>query len=215
MNQRTLLDRLLSPAGFGLVLLLFLLPFVTVSCGADTEKISANFTGVDFLVGGPPSISGNDIDADAAAQLVAIFDDDYQIEPLAIVAAGLLFVGMLLALIPVARIRAWASTVVAGIALIVLAVVVFLRAPSRVDAAMDHFRAVANIEDDITAATSGSYGFWLMVVVLVGLAVWNGFLALRASEPDEGPGDGPAPPDLGYAPEPAAPVAEGWPPRSA
>ena len=33
MNQRTLLDRLLSPAGFGLVLLLFLLPFATVSCG--------------------------------------------------------------------------------------------------------------------------------------------------------------------------------------
>ena len=74
MNQRTLLDRLLSPAGFGLVLLFFLLPFVTVSCGVDNDKISANFTGVDLLVGGPPDITGHDVDADAAAQLVAVFE---------------------------------------------------------------------------------------------------------------------------------------------
>jgi hypothetical protein len=213
MNQRTLLDRLLSPAGFGLVLLLFLLPFATVSCGVDNDKISANFTGVDFLVGGPPDISGHDIDTDAAEQLVAVFENDYQVEPLAIVAAGLVFVGMLLALIPVARIRAWASAAVAALALLVLAVVVFFRAPSRVDAAMDHFEAATNIEEDITTSTAGAYGFWLMVVLLLGLAVWNGFQAVREPQPDPDADDGP-PPDIGYASQPAAPAADGWPPAS-
>jgi len=43
MNQRTLLGRLLSPAGFGLVLIFFLLPFTTVSCGSATEKAEATF----------------------------------------------------------------------------------------------------------------------------------------------------------------------------
>ena len=202
MNQRTLLDRLLSPAGFGLVLLLFLLPFATVSCGVDNDKISANFTGVDFLVGGPPDISGHDIDADAAAQLVAVFENDYQVEPLAIVAAGLVFIGMLLALIPLARIRAWASAATAALALLVLAVVVFFRAPSRVEAAMDHFQAATNIEEDITTSTAGAYGFWLMVVLLLGLTVWNGYQAVREPQPDPDGGDGP-PPDIGYAAQPA------------
>jgi hypothetical protein len=214
MNQRTLLDRLLSPAGFGLVLLLFLLPFVTVSCGVDNDKISANFTGVDLLVGGPPDITGHDVDADAAAQLVAVFENDYQVEPLAIVAAGLVFVGMLLALIPVARIRAWASAGAAAVSLLVLGVVVFLRAPSHVDAAMDHFKAATNIEEDVNAATAGAYGFWLAVVLLAGLGVWNGFQAVRTDRPDADDGDGPPPPDIGYAAQPAAPAPESWPSTS-
>ena len=64
MNPRTLIDRLLSPAGFGFVLLLFLLPFLTVSCGVNPGEASANveqsfsFTGVDLLVGGAPDITG-------------------------------------------------------------------------------------------------------------------------------------------------------------
>ena len=209
MNQRTLLDRLLSPAGFGLVLLLFLLPFATVSCGVDNDKVSANFTGVDFLVGGPPDISGHDIDADVATQLVAVFENDYQVEPLAIVAPGLVFIGMLLGLIPLARIRAWASAGTAAVALLVLAVVVFFRAPSRVDAAMDRFQAATNIEEDITTSTAGAYGFWLMVVLLAGLAVWNGYQATRPTGPDDEPDDGPPPPEIGYAAQPAAPAGEG------
>ncbi len=65
MNQRTLIDRLLSPAGFGLVLLLFLIPFATVSCGVGDERVDATFTGLDLVVGGNPSISGPNIDAES------------------------------------------------------------------------------------------------------------------------------------------------------
>jgi hypothetical protein len=39
MRTHSLVERLLSPAGFVLVGLLFLLPFLTVSCGSATDNI--------------------------------------------------------------------------------------------------------------------------------------------------------------------------------
>ena len=54
MNQPTLLGKLLSPAGFGLVVLMFFLPFVAVSCGTDPHRVTATFNGLDMVTGNGP-----------------------------------------------------------------------------------------------------------------------------------------------------------------
>ena len=78
-----------------------------------------------------------------------------------------------------------------------------------------HAQAATNIEEDVNAATAGAYGFWLAVVLLAGLAVWNrlpGGTGYPARSPDGG--DGCRSPDIGYAAQPAAPAPESWPSTS-
>jgi amino acid transporter len=210
MNQRTLLDRLLSPAGFGLALLLFLIPFATVSCGVEGEHVDATFTGLDLVVGGQPSISGPNIDAEAEAQLAAVFQEDYAPLPLVIVAAVLLLVGMALALIPVRRIRALASAGTAVLAVIMLAIAIFVQAPGRADAAMDKFRVAAALEETIQTTTSPAFGFWLVTLLLLALAGWQGYEAVRTplEEPDFDEPPGVPTPDAVAWPPPGA-----WPPQ--
>ncbi len=204
MDQRTLIDRLLSPAGFGLVLLLFLLPFVTVSCGVTTDETTANFeqsfsfTGVDLLVGGSPDISvsgGNDVDeaeipttteGDDDA-VMAVFDERYgkyyPPQPLAIGAAVIIFAGMIIGLaLPLGR-RAWFNAGAAVLAAALLAVEVFVIAPGLADDAIAD--ALADVEGAteaiasgaLTTGTSPGLGFWIAIVILVGLAAWQAHVA--------------------------------------
>ena len=58
MRPSTLAGRLWSPAGFGLVFIFFLLPFLTVSCGDGNRRIDSTFNGVDVVVGGAPAGRG-------------------------------------------------------------------------------------------------------------------------------------------------------------
>lgn len=114
MTQRSMIDRLLSPAGFGIALLLFLLPFVTVSCGSPQTnyevEASFTFTGIDLLNGGTPDIdiSGDgaqstdpteDDEASAATDFDERYGQFYGAEPLAIGAATIIFFGMLIGLV--------------------------------------------------------------------------------------------------------------------
>ena len=246
MNQRTLIQRLLSPAGFGLVLLLFLFPFVTVSCGVNTPEASANFeqsfsfTGVDLLVGGSPDISvsgGADVDdAEVPAtiegdedQVMAVFDERYgkyyPAQPLAIGAAVIIFAGMIIALaLPPVR-RAWLSAGAALLAAVLLAVEVFIIAPGLADDAIAD--GLADVEGAAEAIASGSLtftsspgiGFWIAIVVLVGLAAWQAHVAYHSkAAPPDGPTDqaqqpaGAAPwvPPAG-GPVPGAPQSGGAP----
>jgi hypothetical protein len=195
MNQRTLLDRLLSPAGFGLVLLLFLFPFATVACSAEGASIDASFTGLDFVVGGEPSISGANVDSEIGPELSATFIDFYSAEPLAIIAAVLLLAGMAVAVIRERKLRATTSAAIAAVVLVLLVIEVFVRLPSKVDEAMAWFRAQADLQDPIDASTSPTITFWIAIALLLALAGWQGYEVVRARSPEVAAGPSPVPPD--------------------
>jgi hypothetical protein len=209
MNQRTLLDRLLSPAGFALVLLLFFLPFFTVSCGVADEHVNSTFTGLDFVIGGQPHIVGPGVDADSERELAALFDGDYNPDPFAIVAAVVIFAGMVVGLINARLIRTGVSAGLAALGAIAITVAL-LRAPGRVDAAMNAFRASTQSSDVIDTSSHLSYGFWLVVVLLAGLAIWQGFEAFRTAQaaPDVPAAPPPGTADLGPPGQPPPPQAE-------
>jgi hypothetical protein len=215
MNQRTLLDRLLSPAGFGLVLLLFLLPFATVSCGVETEHVDATFTGLDLMVGGEPSLSGTNIDDQSEAELTALFVDRYDAEPLAILAAVLLLGGMAAALIRQRQLRSTVSAGIAAVVVVLLAVELFVRAPGKVGDAMAWFRAESGLQDPVTTSTSPAFAFWIAIVVLIGLAAWQGYEAVRANGPAVAAGPPPDTSPPGPAPSAPAPDASAPPLRPA
>jgi hypothetical protein len=227
MDQRTLIDRLLSPAGFGLVLLLFLFPFVTVACGVKTGEATADFeqnfsfTGVDLLVGGSPDISvsgGTDVDeaeipttvGDDEDAVMDAFDERYgkyyPAQPLVIGAAVIIFAGMIIGVaLPPAR-RAWLSAGAAVIAMVLLAVEVFIIAPGLADDAIAH--GLADVEGaaeaiaagSITSGTSPGLGFWIAMVILIGLAAWQAHIAYHGTA---APPDGPS--ELAQQPQGAAP----------
>ena len=113
MNERTLTGRLLSPAGFGLVLIFCLLPFLTVSCGTAGETITSTFTGVDMVIGGEPDITGPGIDAGAEDELRALVTDKLDLEPLALLAVLVLFAGMGVSLVRDQRLRHGLATAIA------------------------------------------------------------------------------------------------------
>ena len=240
MNQRTLIDRLLSPAGFGLVLLLFLFPFVTVSCGVATPETSANFeqsfsfTGVDLLVGGSPDITvsgGTDVDESEVPattegdedEVVAAFDERYgkyyPPQPLAIGAAVIIFAVMIISLVlPQVR-RAWLSVAAAVLAAILLAVEVFFVAPGLADDAIaDGLADVEGAADAIasgslTTGTSPGFGFWIAMVILVGLAAWQAHVGYHSKDrpSDPPPDEAQQPQGAGTSVPPAGGPAPGAP----
>jgi hypothetical protein len=237
MNQRGFIDRLLSPAGFGLVLLFFVLPFVTMSCSASSPAspngpkfgFEATFTGVDLLVGGSPdltelvgdNVGGPTSEEDTQAEEAA-FDDRYgkyfPPQPVALAAAAVIFAGMIIALLlPPAR-RAWPSVAAAVVGAVLLAIEIFAVAPTIADHAVaDELGDLSS--PDITQGLGGlehgttpAIGFWSVIVVLLGLAGWQAYVALHpaapAGEADTGPPGTPPRPGLpADTPAPGAPPA--------
>jgi hypothetical protein len=190
MNSRSLTDRLLSPAGFALALLLFLLPFVTVSCADNPADPSVtyegSFTGLDLLTGGAPDITYTASDGSSGTQSVKLSGESVQealdefglqtaIQPLAIVAAVVIFVSMVLGLVlPIhLRIRAGAAGALAATVLVVIEVVAV--APQLV--AREHAERGAGA---YAPHTTPGFGFYLTVAVLLALAVRE---FLRARRP--------------------------------
>jgi hypothetical protein len=240
MDQRTLIDRLLSPAGFGVVLLLFLFPFLTVSCAStSTEGEAANiehsltFTGIDLIVGGSPDVSfaGSD-GSEATVEYDEAFGDDYGARPLVIAAAAIIFAGMIIGLVfPPAR-RAWPSAAAAVGAVVLLAVEVFAIAPGRAEDALSESMSALGepaesqvrevFESGVVAMTTRpAYGFWIAIVLLLGLAAWQAHIAYHGRTAPSG-GTEPAPSDaapsvphgapsvpLGGAPSAGAPPESG------
>src|SRR5574338_644746 len=142
MTSRTLLERLASPAGFAVALLLFLLPFLTVSCEASSDstpvRVDATFTGIDLLVGGSPDLSAvggqgspTEADPDIVAQVDAEYGQYYPPQPLVLAAAALLLGGLIAALVLPAALRTWPSVVAAAGAVVLLAIELLVVAPAR------------------------------------------------------------------------------------
>ena len=146
MNQRTLLSRLWSPAGFGLVLLLFLLPFLTVSCGGE-QRIDSTFTGMDLIIGGAPDMAGPEVDDDVEAEFAALFAQDLDADPFAALAALAVIAGMGVGLLRRRLLRHGLSAALALVAGCLVTTAV-LRAPERARTAWDNFAESADLLDD-------------------------------------------------------------------
>jgi hypothetical protein len=179
MTPRSLADRLLSPAGFGLALLLFLLPFATVSCGSTDQQspftVDFTFTGLDLVTGGAPEISGTVPDDNGSPMSVDGASDDAgfaqqfgrPVQPLALVAAIALLVGMVGAFTLPIALRGRVSASVALGALVLLLVEVLAVLPAR--AASELSRTLP--DPGLATHTTPAFGFYLTVVVLAALVV--------------------------------------------
>jgi hypothetical protein len=174
-----LVERLLSPAGFGLALLFFLLPFLTVSCvvaeGDQQAVVDYTFTGLDLATGGAPEVSGTLPNDDGSPMPVdgvtdeEGFHDEFgrPVQALVVVAAGVILAGMLGGFALPAALRAGA-TVAASVGAIVLVVVeVFAVAPAQ---AADEL-ASAIPTGPVSTHTTPAIGFYLTVAVLLALIV--------------------------------------------
>lgn len=179
MNQRTLLDRLWSPAGFGLVLLLLLFPFLTVSCGTE-QPIESTFTGLDLVIGGGPDMTGPGIDEGVENEITALFAADLDADAFAILGVIAVLLGMATQLLPdrLARHGSGAGLALAAGALLTVAVV---RAPERVDTAWQRFAETADLADDVVPSTSIQYGYWLVLAVLAVLFLAHSAVVLRTA----------------------------------
>ncbi|MBX6749960.1 MAG: hypothetical protein IRY85_09895 [Micromonosporaceae bacterium] len=202
MTPRSLANRLLSPAGFGLALLLFLLPFVTVSCDATADEVPYTveyaFTGLDLVTGGSPEISGVVPDDDGSPMTVSGASDDglfaeqvgRPVQPLAVAAALALVAGLAAGLVLPVALRGRVSGALALAAVTLLVVEVLAVAPAR--AAEELTEA---FPDDPTLAThtTPAIGFYLTLVVLLALLVRE-VIAARRSPTTTTPADSTGPP---------------------
>ncbi|MFL6121701.1 hypothetical protein [Actinophytocola sp.] len=189
------LSRFVSPAGFALVLLLFfLLPFVSVSCDVPQYgDVGANYTGSDLVTGTEPDVSTELrqlqtelqglSDGDAPKELSHLPDADVQV--LAIVLAALALAGVFTGLVPRLRTRLLGAAAVAGAALIVT-VVTELVAQSHLRSAVLQAipesgmatQEVQQLEAAVDDMLHTEVGFWLVVVLLAIVAVATGTLGL-------------------------------------
>ena len=193
MTPRSLVDRLLSPAGFGLALLLFLLPFATVSCSAAEEGIPVHldytYTGLDLVTGGGPDIDGTMPDPEGGQPIVVRTTPDeatlaeigvpmQPVEPLVVVVALGLLVGMIGAFAAPATLRGPLNGGIALGALVLLAVEMFAIIPA--EAAEKLARDLP--DSGLVTHATPAFGFYLIVVVLVAL-VAREFLFARRNAP--------------------------------
>jgi hypothetical protein len=205
MTSRRLIDRLLSPAGFALVLLGFLLPFATVSCEAGGPTIEATFTGIDYVVGGEPDVRAGQMSEAEAREgqyiIAGLYENLLDVEPFALLAALAAMVAMATGLV---RARLLRHSAGAGLAAVVAALLVAaqLRVFDRVDTAQRTVVAgvdPAELGGPWTVTTRA--GFWLAVGTAVALLAGHAVALVRAWR-DPSPPPAPAPP------EPDRPVVE-------
>jgi hypothetical protein len=178
--------RLVSPAGFVLVGLLFLLPFLTVSCSDGPEPmVNAVFDGTDLLTGGDPDVvtfgEANAPDQDPAEFLNsakwALGIESFDRQPFAIAAAAVLLFGVLTALI---RERMTRHASALGIAVLsgALLVATFLRAAHAVD--QDLVLVRDGVGRSVPHTTTPAVGFWLMIGTLALLVIGHAMALARA-----------------------------------
>jgi hypothetical protein len=194
MAARTLVDRMLSPAGLGLALLMFLLPFLTVSCDDSSQSPTVGyvgtFTGVNLVTGGAPDITSTttedggtqtvNLPAEAITELERDSGLGEPVQPLAVVAAIVIFAGMILTLVAPMhlRVRIGAAAALAAVVLLVTEVVAV--APQVVA------QAQAQHGDPTDAArTRPAIGFYLAVGILLAVSARELVRARRPLAPDD------------------------------
>jgi hypothetical protein len=182
MTQPTLLGKLLSPAGFGLVVLMFFLPFVAISCGTDQHRVTATFNGLDMVNGHGPVYSGPDIESGDQADLDQAFQAQYDNEPLALLAVVVVLGGMMTAFIGNRRTRH-----VGGVALAGLATGLLLAAEIRAIGRLNHVQITdqdGRVVDLNPVYARPQIGFYLAVALLLALIVGHAITLFRpATQP--------------------------------
>lgn len=207
MESRTLIGRLLSPAGFGLVLILFLTPFLTVSCDATgAATVTSTFTGIDLVVGGAPDMSGESVTDDVEQQLAEALDDqgELDLDFFALFSAIAVMAGMGCALLRDRVTRYGGATALAAAAGIMITAAV-LRAPGRLTTATQELFGGSDVA--VTTALRLRFGFWLTITVLALLAAGNAVALLQARRT-------PAPAAAAAPADETEPVADEEPQRS-
>lgn len=182
--MKSVLSRFASPAGFALVLLLFgVLPFLSVSCETDVGDASVSYNGLDLATGTSPEADVTGVEgfqelADEQQQALPMESGDApDVQWQTIVLAALLTGGIL-----AMRFRGLAAAL-AGVSA-VLVVVIDLIARANLDSAV---RDAAAAEESLTTpeidrlaeGVGREFGFWVTVVGLVVLTVYNLVAAAR------------------------------------
>lgn len=207
----SLVKRLLSPAGFLLVLGLFLLPFVTVSCETGVGEIRADYSGVDVATGArpllviPPEVEQMRRDlAEAFEDIGPPGEESKPVEPtkmkansqltppagtvpqvLVIAVAAVALAGLLAGFLPALRRRQQLTAATAGLAVVLLVaaeIVAQQNVTARImDSAMEDIPGSADRINAVLPGLVGS-GFGFWLQLLVLLLVGLGaILALTAS----------------------------------
>ena len=182
-----MLRRLVSPTGFVLVAICFLLPFVTVRCTpvdpAGTVAPTATFTGVDLVVGGEPDLylprqRGELYRLERADPATGLGRDvALPVEPFAGAAVVLMAVGAAAAAIRPAWLRGWTAGVAALLAgLAVLAAV--LRSRNRVAGMLAELWPDTETDWDRYQFITVGLGAWLAMAGLAMLGLGNVFVAV-------------------------------------
>ncbi|TDV54004.1 hypothetical protein [Actinophytocola oryzae] len=185
------LSRLASPAGFVLVLLLFfLLPFVSVSCDVPGYgEAGANYTGSHLVSGADPEVPAElrefAEDPETPAELVD--PPDAGVGVLAVVLAVFAAAGALTVLLPRLKTRLLGSAAVATATLVVTVITMVVAQSHLTSALIDGVRrsglaeqqdSLQQIESAADRLTHTALGFWLMVILLALIAVVTGTLGL-------------------------------------
>jgi hypothetical protein len=160
-----LVRRLLSPAGFLLVVFCFALPFLAMSCEAPGVSARAMYTGADLVVGGEPSVTvnGRAPDEDDAPR-----PDPLDPQPLAVIAFAVVVAGLGTVLLPGAWLRSLAGATAAATAAILLAAAQVLAAR---DLRAELARGGALDQPDVRTAIQSQNGFWLAMALLAAVTL--------------------------------------------
>jgi hypothetical protein len=172
------LSRFASPSGFVLVLLLFfLLPFVSASCDVPGYgEAGATYTGSHLVSGTDPEVPAELQElADDPESPAALTDPpDPGVQLLAIGLAVLAAAGVLTALIPHLKARLLSGATLAAGTLVVTVVTMSVAQSNLQGALVDWARQTGAAESQdgdrlqtaVTEVTHTEVGFWLMIVVL-------------------------------------------------
>jgi hypothetical protein len=196
-----MLPRLLSVSGFGLVLVLFfLLPFLSVSCEVQSVNGSArlDYTGTHLVTGDRPELvtTGQLRPPDDESGSRSEEDLVPGVRGLATVLVALAAAGVVMGLVPRAVARfgsaalAGATLVVAVVTLVVaqanLKSVLLTELQEVVESSAPAGSARPDLESGVDKALEVGIGFWLVVAVLVAVLLLNAgaaVLSRRAREP--------------------------------
>lgn len=224
--MKLLLPRLISPAGFLLALVFFLLPFAAISCEVPgVGSVEASYTGVELITNGVPSTTttGEFTSSDASPAKKDEPTPTPDVQVLAIITAVLLAAGVVATAVPGirARLRGWwgiAGLAVLGAALLITTEIVGTAnlKSALVDAVNKSNQQAADPNFNITmtdtvasSMVNTRIGFWLSLLALVAVLVATaGFEIrdrMRRAQPVAQPTPEP-PPDLFGPPEDPEPA---------
>jgi hypothetical protein len=184
------LSRFASPAGFVLVLLLFfLLPFVSASCDVPGYgDAGASYTGSHLVSGTDPAVPAElrELAKDPESPVALSDPPDPGVRLLAIVLVVLAVAGVLTAFVPHLKARLLTGGALAAATLVVTVITMTAAKSNLQTALLDWARrtgAAEGQDDDrlrtaVAEVTHTEVGFWLMLVVLALIALMATTLGL-------------------------------------